>query len=91
MARDSCARERIRERIEPWIRRELQAILDDPDPSVIVHVASSLYISCLAQVRCDVRSSQLGGEDNFLARLLPFLRGWTKMFWHELRYYFVLI
>ncbi|KAH7843627.1 hypothetical protein Vadar_018983 [Vaccinium darrowii] len=37
----------IEKKIEPWFRRELEAILGDPDPSVIVHVASSLFISGL--------------------------------------------
>ncbi|KAK3003266.1 hypothetical protein RJ639_018878, partial [Escallonia herrerae] len=40
-------KERILRKIEPWIRRELQAILGDPDPSIIVHVATSLFISSL--------------------------------------------
>ncbi|ONH89623.1 hypothetical protein PRUPE_8G004900 [Prunus persica] len=40
-------KERILRRIEPWIRRELQALLGDRDPSIIVHVATSLFIASL--------------------------------------------
>ncbi|KAL0376482.1 UNVERIFIED_CONTAM: hypothetical protein Scaly_0765800 [Sesamum calycinum] len=36
------AKKMILRRIEPWIQRELQAILADPDPTIIVHVATSL-------------------------------------------------
>lgn len=76
-------KEKIHQRLEPWIRRELQAILEDPDPSVIVHVVSSLFIARLEKFV--VQRGQLGAEDNFLAPLRPFLHNWTNMFWHELR------
>lgn len=77
-------KERILQRIEPWIRRELQALLGDGDPSIIVHVATSLFIASLEnkdQVlpgRCDVRGDPL-------ASLRPFLVDRTDVFWHELR------
>lgn len=71
-------KEKLLQKIEPWIRRELHAILGDPDPSVIVHVATSLYISSLEQQQID------GGS--FLAPLRPFLHDKTSLFWHELRY-----
>lgn len=73
-------KERISRRIEPWIRRELQAILEDPDPSIIVHVASSLFFSSL-----DAPSNQSVLEVNHLQPLRPFLHGLTNMFWHELK------
>ncbi|XP_065863592.1 uncharacterized protein [Euphorbia lathyris] len=76
-------REKVLQRIEPWIRRELQAILEDPDPSVIVHVASSLYIAML-EGTLDVSPIQLSAEYDFLAPLQPFLHKWTNLFWHEL-------
>ena len=85
ISRNCCMKQRILHRIEPWIQRELQAILEDPDPSVIVHVASSLFIASLER-RSDVQSVQLGVEDHFLQLLRRFLHGWTNMFWHELRY-----
>ncbi|KAJ8767540.1 hypothetical protein K2173_017609 [Erythroxylum novogranatense] len=76
-SRGSCMKEKVLQRIEPWIQRELHAILEDPDPSVIVHVASSLYIANIEG------PSNVGG--NFLAPLQPFLHKWTNTFWHELR------
>ncbi|PON88274.1 Cdk-activating kinase assembly factor [Trema orientale] len=76
---------RIVARIEPWIRRELQAILGDPDPSVIVHVASSLYIATIEKT-VRFSSGQLDTGDQFLAELRPFLLDKTNMFWHELSY-----
>lgn len=72
------------QRIEPWIRRELHAILEDPDPSVIVHVVTSLFISTYQQEQhCPL--GQLGVHNDFLAPLRPFLHERTEMFWHELR------
>lgn len=78
-------KERILQRIEPWIRRELQAILEDPDPSIIVHVAASLFIASLEK-NLHVSSSQPDVGDNLLAPLCPFLLDKTDTFWHELRY-----
>ena len=79
------AKERIVQRIEPWIRRELKAILGDPDPSIIVHVASSLFIASLEKKNY-VHLEQLNVEDDSIAALRPFLHDRTSMFWHELRY-----
>jgi len=73
------------QRIGPWIRRELQAILGDSDPSVIVHVASSLFIASLENNN-NVHSEQLNVEDESIAPLRRFLDDRTSMFWHELRY-----
>ncbi|XP_059299074.1 uncharacterized protein LOC132051844 isoform X1 [Lycium ferocissimum] len=72
-------KEKMLQRIEPWIRRELQAILGDPDPSIIVHVATSLFISE------NTHSTQRCAGDDFLAPLRPFLHERAEMFWHELR------
>ncbi|KAK4370494.1 hypothetical protein RND71_009969 [Anisodus tanguticus] len=72
-------KEKILQRIEPWIRRELQAILGDPDPSIIVHVATSLFMSE------NTHSIQQCVGDDFLAPLRPFLYERAEMFWHELR------
>ncbi|CAN0900680.1 E3 ubiquitin-protein ligase Topors [Linum grandiflorum] len=68
----------ILQRVEPWIRRELQAVLEDPDPSVIVHVANSLLVASLDQQQ---------RSDGFLDPLRPFLGDRTEMFWHELKSY----
>ncbi|KAM7258142.1 hypothetical protein ACFE04_013883 [Oxalis oulophora] len=81
---NNCAKERIRQRMEPWIQRELRALLGDLDTSVIVHVATSLLISSLEK-RLGTPSRQHEVEDEFLAPLRPFLHDRTKMFWHELR------
>ncbi|GAB4843574.1 hypothetical protein Ancab_013539 [Ancistrocladus abbreviatus] len=74
----------ILQRIEPWIHRELQAILKDPDPSIIVHVATSLFIS---SIECKPRASadHFGDKNDFLAPLRRFLCESTDIFWHELR------
>lgn len=77
-------KERILHKIEPWIRRELQAILQDPDPTIIVHVATSLYLSSVEMKTAD-------NEDAFLTPLRPFLQESTDMFWHELRCVFVFL
>lgn len=77
-------KERILQRIEPWIHRELQALLGDQDPSIIVHVATSLFIASLEN-EGHVPSGQCDVRDDLLARLRPFLLHRTDMFWHELR------
>ncbi|XP_051128033.1 uncharacterized protein LOC127249328 [Andrographis paniculata] len=74
--------ERILRKIEPWIRRELQAILGDPDPTVIVHVVTSIFILIYKKKQ----ESFLGQiEDDYLAPLRRFLGDQTELFWHELR------
>ncbi|XP_004241072.1 uncharacterized protein [Solanum lycopersicum] len=72
-------KEKMLQRIEPWIRRELQAILGDPDPSIIVHVATSLFITE------NTHSTQWCDRNEFLAPLRPFLHERAEVFWHELR------
>ncbi|KAH9765655.1 RING-type domain-containing protein [Citrus sinensis] len=74
---------RLVQRIDPWIRRELQALLGDPDPSIIVHVASTLFIASL-EGKLNAAPRQPSVEDDFLAPLRPFLLNQTDMFWHEL-------
>lgn len=76
---------KITERIEPWIRRELQAVLGDPDPLIIVHFASALFIKRLA--RENNRQSEQTGmlvEDE-VSSLRKFLYDKEDIFWHELR------
>ncbi|XP_023734122.1 uncharacterized protein LOC111881981 [Lactuca sativa] len=67
-------KERLLERIEPWIHRELHAVLGDPDPVMLVHVVTSLFISALDKM-----------QNNHLQPLQPFLLEKTSIFWHELR------
>ncbi|XP_058082959.1 uncharacterized protein LOC131230955 [Magnolia sinica] len=82
--RNNDAKEQIQRRLEPWIRRELHAILGDSDPSVIVHLATSLWISSLEE-EFKVPSKTVYMEDKFVQQLRPFLHDQTDMFWHELR------
>lgn len=81
---NDLVKERVLQRVEPWIRRELQVILGDRDPSVVVHVVTSLYIASLEK-KDSVSSGQHDVLDNFLEPLRPFLLERTDMFWHELR------
>lgn len=81
----SVSRESILHRIEPWIQRELQAILEDPDPTIIVHVATSLYLSSIEKKTEALSTSSADHKDAFLAPLRPFLHELTDAFWHELR------
>ncbi|CAA7052042.1 unnamed protein product [Microthlaspi erraticum] len=75
------AKARIIERIEPWIRREIQAVLGDPDPSIIVHLASALFIK-----RLEKEKNQQSVEDE-VSSLRKFLFDKEDLFWHELRCY----
>ncbi|KAL6193796.1 hypothetical protein ACLB2K_034880 [Fragaria x ananassa] len=81
---NDLVKERVLQRVEPWIRRELQVILGDRDPSVVVHVVTSLYTASLDK-KDSVSSGQHDVLDNFLEPLRPFLLERTDMFWHELR------
>ncbi|XP_010250551.1 PREDICTED: E3 ubiquitin-protein ligase Topors [Nelumbo nucifera] len=77
------SKERMQQRVEPWIRRELQAVLGDSDPSIIVHLATFLW---LASLEDKLKSPQeCLGVDEFVKQLRPFLYDRTDMFWHELR------
>ncbi|KAL0740214.1 hypothetical protein Bca4012_081727 [Brassica carinata] len=78
---------RITERIEPWMRRELQAVLGDPDPSIIVHFASALFIKRVEREN-NRQSGQGGGiamEHESSSSLGMFLGDKEDIFWHELR------
>ncbi|KAF2605248.1 hypothetical protein F2Q70_00028578 [Brassica cretica] len=69
------------------MRRELQAVLGDPDPSIIVHFASALFIKRLEREN-NGQSGQGGGilvEDQVSSSLGIFLGDKEDTFWHELR------
>ncbi|KAL4564891.1 hypothetical protein LXL04_028967 [Taraxacum kok-saghyz] len=68
-------KERVVERIQPWIHRELHAVLGDPDPAILVHLVTSLFISAL----------EFPSENKHVETLRPFFMEKTSMFWHELR------
>ncbi|KAI5650696.1 hypothetical protein M9H77_36701 [Catharanthus roseus] len=78
------AKKLVLQRIEPWIKRELHAVLGDPDPPVIVHVATSLFIS-MHERKHECIPEQLDVAHGFLSPLWRFLHERTEMFWHELR------
>ncbi|KAF5177588.1 Galactose oxidase/kelch repeat superfamily protein [Thalictrum thalictroides] len=84
IVRNKTVKANMQQRIEPWITRELLAILHDPDPSVIVHLASSLFMLSLED---KFKASPVcpAGEDMFVQQLRPFLQDRTDRFWHELR------
>ncbi|KAI7746332.1 hypothetical protein M8C21_030583 [Ambrosia artemisiifolia] len=67
-------KEMLLKRIEPWIHRELHAVLGDPNPVILVHLVTSLFISSLEETR----------ENNHLESLQAFLHEQTTAFWHEL-------
>ncbi|KAL8160191.1 hypothetical protein V2J09_001728 [Rumex salicifolius] len=77
---DNAQKQGVIQRLEPWIRRELCAILNDPDPTIIVHVATSIFVSAIEKSRILPDS-----QDDLFNPLRRFLDGWTDMFWHELR------
>ncbi|XP_076927875.1 uncharacterized protein LOC143591586 [Bidens hawaiensis] len=68
-------KEMLLKRIEPWIHRELHAVLGDPNPVIFVHLVTSLFISSLERTH----------ENDHLERLQPFLLERMSTFWHELR------
>ncbi|KAG9443711.1 hypothetical protein H6P81_015051 [Aristolochia fimbriata] len=82
--RDNNVKSEVQQRIEPWIQRELQAILDDSEPSLVVQLASSLWILSLED-RHKPQSDNALGVDKIFQQLRPFLYDRTDQFWHELR------
>ncbi|KAJ4968957.1 hypothetical protein NE237_015658 [Protea cynaroides] len=81
---NNSVKEKMTHRVEPWIQRELRAILGDQYPPVIVQLASSLFISSLEE-KLQTSSKGLAFHDKFVEALRPFLCDQTDMFWHELR------
>ncbi|GKC45125.1 hypothetical protein Tco_1062847, partial [Tanacetum coccineum] len=80
-SRRSLELERLLQRIESWIHRELNAILEDPNPAVLVHLVTPLFISSLEE-----GTSGPGGDKiNYLECLHRFLSERTITFWRELR------
>lgn len=92
---DPEGKARIERRLEPWIRRELQAIMEDTDPLLLVHFVLSLWLHALSERDkiADSRNTQhqhdrvrrTGIWDSEAIRQLePFLQEKACMFWHEL-------
>ncbi|XP_050374675.1 uncharacterized protein LOC126792253 [Argentina anserina] len=82
---NDVVKERVLQRVEPWIRRELQVLLGEGDPSVVVRVAASLFVASLEKKDCVSSGQHDVVDDGFLEPLRPFLLDQTFMFWHELR------
>ncbi|XP_019437659.1 PREDICTED: E3 ubiquitin-protein ligase Topors isoform X2 [Lupinus angustifolius] len=82
-SRKDAVKSEILQRIEPWIKRELQAVLGDPDPTVIVHVVTSQFIAWLEE-KARMPSGQCDVVDAFIHPLRPFLHDKASTFWHEL-------
>ncbi|KAK9161486.1 hypothetical protein Syun_007827 [Stephania yunnanensis] len=61
---DNDIKEKKCRQLEQWIRRELQAILGDLDPSVIVHLCMSIYLSSIKE-NYEGSSGSLGDGDIF--------------------------
>lgn len=78
-------RARIERRLEPWIRRELEAILGDQDLAVLVHLVLSLWFSRLRKQEGTRNLIPSSNEDEFMQQLEPFLSDKANAFWHELR------
>eukprot|EP01018_Ginkgo_biloba_P017743 Gb_19948 [translate_table: standard] len=82
---DSNEKARIERRLEPWIRREMEAILGDQDPSLLVHLVLSLWFSYLREQEQKQNWKLMDNKDQFVQQLEPFLGDNAFAFWHELR------
>eukprot|EP00250_Pteridium_aquilinum_P012912 c21023_g3_i1 orf=113-1462(+) len=96
-ANDPERKARIERRLEPWIRRELQAIMGDPDPSLLVHLALSLWLHAVSE-REKITEYGTSGQRHVhripatefddgeaVRQLEPILQEKASAFWHELR------
>lgn len=79
------AKEKIMERIEPWIRREVEAVLGDPDPSIVVHLVSALFIKRLEKEKIRQSGEMDVLVEDEVSSLRKFLFDKEDLFWHELR------
>lgn len=69
-------KERLLQRLEPWIDRELNVVLGDSNPAVLVHLVTSLFISSLEEGTSRPDSEKV----NCLKCLHPFLSERTITF-----------
>lgn len=76
---------RIERRLEPWICRELEAILGEQDLTILVHLVLSLWFSRLRKQEGKRNLIPSSNEDEFMQQLEPFLGDKANAFWHELR------
>eukprot|EP00850_Spirogloea_muscicola_P008949 SM000049S16720 [mRNA] locus=s49:264962:268157:- [translate_table: standard] len=96
LACDEATRRRMMRQLEPWVARELKALLRDSDVSLLVHFVLGIWtshlekrlgsrsFSCQAhqdgQLDKDVAAAQEAAQ-----QLTPFLGSRALHFWHELR------
>jgi len=73
-------RARIERRLEPWIHRELEAILGDQDLTVLVHLVLSLWFSRLRKQEGMWNLIPSSNEYEFMQQLEPFLNNKANAF-----------
>lgn len=99
-ANDPERKARIEKRLEPWIRRELQAITGDSDTSILVHLVLSLWFNAITHRenngviygsseqwhnRTPATDHAVFGDAEAVGQLYPFLEEKASAFWHELK------
>lgn len=93
-ANDPERKARIERRLEPWIHRELRAIMEDSSPSLLVHLVLSLWLHALSETEKIGEKREQQGDRVFhtglwdseaIKQLEPFLQEKASVFWHELR------
>ncbi|CAM6056007.1 unnamed protein product [Sphagnum tenellum] len=94
---DPDTKVRAERRLEPWICRELQVLLRDQDPSLLVHFVLALWFKCegrssssLQQRLPSVKRNEFDdqareGDKEAVKELEQFLGDRAYLFWHELR------
>ncbi|XP_057871708.2 uncharacterized protein LOC131078083 isoform X2 [Cryptomeria japonica] len=78
-------RKRLESRLEPWILRELEAILGEQDLTILVHLVFSLLFASLGEKAQKQNMDLMCSENEFICQLEPFLGDKASHFWHELR------
>ena len=71
-------------RLESWIRRELQAVLQLQDVSLLASLVMGVALSFKAAERPS--EQQPGANEQAVQALAPYLGADAQHFWHELRY-----
>lgn len=99
-ANDPGRKARIEKRLEPWVRRELQAITGDSDTSILVHLVLSLWLNAITHRenngvihgsseqwhnRTPATDHAVFGDAEAVRQLNPFLEEKASTFWHELK------
>lgn len=75
-------------RLQEWVDRELQALLDQEDVTIVRSFVMSLATDQglhRHQARTNQQQGVSGNEEERIAALRPFLHDRTAHFWHELK------